>query len=112
MRIASEQAKRTGFRGPDPSVGKATQFKPGLSGNPGGRPRKKPLTEAYEKLLNNPAHADAIAKAMVNAAKRRNVKAAIELADRVEGKVTKQVVAELEGGIQVNIRRVGSDPDR
>ena len=30
---------QTGFRGPSPDVGRATQFKPGQSGNPGGRPK-------------------------------------------------------------------------
>src|SRR5437868_5523770 len=41
----------TGFRGPDPKVGKATQFQPGSSGNPGGRPRQKPVLEALQKAI-------------------------------------------------------------
>jgi Family of unknown function (DUF5681) len=35
-----ENKHKTGFRGPDPSVGEAAQFKPGQSGNPGGRSRR------------------------------------------------------------------------
>ncbi len=87
------------------------RFQPGVSGNPGGRPRKRPLTEAYEKLIADPKIAEAIAKGIIRAARRGNVKAASEIADRVEGKVTKQVAPELEGGIQVTIRGVGDDAD-
>ena len=39
---------------PNPKIaeaGKATRFKPGTSPNPGGRPKKKHITEAYEKSL-------------------------------------------------------------
>ena len=38
--------------GVDPMVGKATQFAPGVSGNPGGRPGTKPITDAIIQLLN------------------------------------------------------------
>jgi hypothetical protein len=37
--------------GHDPSIGKATQFHPGVSGNPGGRPVTKPIVEALREIL-------------------------------------------------------------
>lgn len=44
---------KTGFRGPSPDVGKATQFKPGQSPNPGGRPSKfdRIISEAMRAQL-------------------------------------------------------------
>src|SRR5260370_17390485 len=40
----------TGFRGPSPDVGKATRFKAGKSGNPGGRP-KRDIAAAIAQLI-------------------------------------------------------------
>jgi hypothetical protein len=43
--------QKTGFRGPSPDVGKATQFKPGQpSPNPNGRPRTAKFSEACQRL--------------------------------------------------------------
>lgn len=64
--------KKQGFRGPSPDVGKATQFKPGQSGNPGGRQKKKPLTEAYERKVSDPEVAQAIAQGQRAASARRS----------------------------------------
>ena len=83
-----------GFRGPDPGVGEATQFKPGRSGNPGGRPKKTPLADAYRELLNKPApddpsgrsYAEAIAEQLAKKALSGDIPAAREIADRAEGK--------------------------
>lgn len=71
----------------------------GVSGNPGGRPKSRCITEAYNRVLELPAEklktfgpktvADALALAQVRAACRgKNPKtdAAREIADRVEGK--------------------------
>jgi hypothetical protein len=38
---------------PNPIIQTATQFKPGHPGGP-GRPRKRPLSEAYDQLLREP----------------------------------------------------------
>lgn len=72
-------------------VGIGTRFMPGHSGNPGGRPKKKPITEAYERRLKDPAIADAIAASMITAAQMGNVNAVKEMTDRVEGKVQERV---------------------
>ena len=51
---------KTGFCGPTPNVGKATQFKPGQSGNPGGRPKKfdRMVSEAMRAQLAEKATED------------------------------------------------------
>ena len=62
-------------------------------GNPGGRPKKKPLSEALERIVDKPANADKAAKALFARACRGKVvvPAFKELADRVEGKVVETV---------------------
>jgi hypothetical protein len=75
------------------------QFRPGQSGNPGGRPKYKAVSAAYRKLLEMPVEelanfkprngAEVVAFAQFKAAagKRASTYAAIEIANRVEGKV-------------------------
>jgi hypothetical protein len=83
----------------------ARKWKPGQSGNPGGRRKRKPLTDAYATLLDKPipndkegrTFAQAIAQAMVREAVKGKVNAAAEIADRIEGK-TLQQIAGPEGG--------------
>lgn len=62
-------------------------WKPGESGNPSGRPKSKPLTDAcLKRLSDHPKDLDAVARALITQAKRGSVKAFSELADRLEGK--------------------------
>lgn len=50
-----QKRHKTGFRGPSPDVGKATQFQPGQpSANPGGRPSKSLMQQARERIANDP----------------------------------------------------------
>ena len=89
-----ENRRKAGFRGPHPNVGAATQFKPGQSGNPGGRPKKSPLADACRELLNNPVpedpsgrtYAEAIAEQLAERALAGDIRAVREIADRAEGK--------------------------
>ena len=91
-------------------------WKPGVSGNPGGRPKKKPITDRYEALLEQAlpdelrlalklqtgaTYGDAIVLGQARSALKGKTDAAKEIADRVEGKVTEQV--ELSGGAQITI---------
>src|SRR5207253_6863743 len=84
---------------------KEQQWKPGQSGNPGGRPKKKPITERYAanleetvpeahrislKLRKGATWADAMTMALLLLAARGNIQAAKEITDRVEGKVAQQ----------------------
>ncbi len=73
---------------------KPYRFQPGQSGNPGGRPKKTPLTDALRALLEKAApgalkdkdYARAIAEALARRAARGDVSAIREVCDRVEGK--------------------------
>jgi len=74
---------------------KRTRFQPGVSGNPGGRPKSKLLSEAYKRALEAEiltgkfkglTEAEVIAQRLLDEAKKGKVNAASELADRVEGK--------------------------
>lgn len=90
---------KTGFRGPSPDVGKATQFKPGNRANPGGRPKMGPLSQACREVLATPVpddpegrtYAEAIAKKLAQKALAGDIRAAQELADRAEGKARQSI---------------------
>ena len=79
------------------------RWKRGQTGNPGGRPKKKPLTDAYARILKrqvpayvvrklglkgHPTYAEMIAMALAKEAIKGKVQAASEMADRVEGRVS------------------------
>jgi hypothetical protein len=73
-------------------------WQPGQSGNPGGRPKKKPITELYEQLLNDGATVKAIRAAILRNIKNSKttfVPLLREMADRVEGKVTQSIEAKV-----------------
>jgi hypothetical protein len=71
------------------------RFRPGESGNPGGKPKTKTLSKAYRQRLEevNPSDpagrsfAECIAEVMIKLALNGHVPAAIEICDRCEGKV-------------------------
>ncbi len=85
----------TGYKSP-PREG---QWKPGQTGNPGGRPKWKPLTEALQALLEEePALNKELVKAWVVKAGRGDVSAANMLWDRLEGKVTQTIGGSSETG--------------
>ena len=99
MDEATEPQKRhkSGFRGPSPEVGKATQFKSGNCANPGGRPQKKAVSSALERLLDD-SKAEGIAQALITLASsdgKHAVAAAREIMDRLEGRVSIPVEAKL-----------------
>jgi hypothetical protein len=71
-----------------------TPWKPGTSGNPGGRPKTAPLSHACRELLASPllddpqgrTYAEAIAETLAQKALAGDIRAAQELADRAEGR--------------------------
>ena len=92
-------------------AGRAQNLKPwpkGLSGNPGGGPKTRPLTEELERLLGQEAPkskgqtwAAVIAEALVRRASKGDVRAIAELGNRIEGRPVQAV--ELDAHLNASI---------
>lgn len=69
------------------------RWKPGQSGNPGGRPKKKPITAALERIFDklSDAEVEVFARSMFMKAGQGDVAAFKEITDRMEGKVAQPV---------------------
>jgi hypothetical protein len=86
-------------------LGIATRFQPGVSGNPGGRPKTRILAEMLAAIGNEvepksgKSFFQVAAEALVGEVFRGDVQAFKEFADRVDGRSTQTV--ELSGGLQV-----------
>ena len=83
-----------------------------LSGNPGGRPKKKPITEELERLLIEEAlnvkgrtWPGFIAEALLRQARRGDVRAVAELANRIEGKPLQAISAGYEDSMNTSAMR-------
>jgi hypothetical protein len=80
-------------------IGNLKPWKRGQSGNPGGRPKRKPITEAYAQMLEDPELCKQIAQAVVMQILKGNAQVLKEFTDRVEGKVAERTeVSGPEGG--------------
>ena len=81
----------------------STVFQPGQSGNPNGRPVKRPLTEALKRLLAGDTTVkidgkerklptiDALMRVAINRAMKGDPRFMREILDRVDGKVLEQL---------------------
>lgn len=89
-------------------------WKPGESGNPSGRPKSKPLTDAcFEHLSKHPKDLSAVARALITQAKRGSVKAFSALADRLEGKPASHDALDLNvNSNEELIRRINAGLER
>jgi hypothetical protein len=91
--------------------GQAFRFKPGQSGNPGGRPRTAKLSEACRAKLassipgdpESRSYAEAIADKLAQLALKGDIRAAQELADRAEGRPSQMVPPAEQNGVKVII---------
>lgn len=73
------------------------QFKPGQSGNPGGKRKKKPFLEEIEKLIEkNPEEVKKVVASMFKRAKAGGLAHARELMDRADGPVPREDKLELD----------------
>ena len=92
-----QKRRKTGFRGPSPDVGKATQFKPGNRANPGGRPKKTKITDATREWLESvdpktgKTNAELVVEAQGRQARKGNTGAFNALGDRSEGKPAQSI---------------------
>lgn len=93
-------SEEVGYKSPP----KATQFRRGQSGNPGGRPRSAVLSDAYRRKLaqvdetdpEKRTFAEILAEKIILKAKEGDVHAVREIADRVEGKAKQTVTITME----------------
>jgi hypothetical protein len=102
----------------------ANLSKPGMTNNPGGRPKKTPLTDALRKLIESKDslkikpdddNATKAAKYLLRLIASGKVSAFKEAADRVEGTVKEKVVyvgGEQEQGDRPVVIRVEYDRER
>src|SRR5271156_3164991 len=88
---------------------KPFHWKPGQSGNPGGRPKKKPISDRYEyiaeiklpedvrallKLAPGSTYADAAALQQFRSAIKGDTSAIREIREAIEGKATQTIVGD------------------
>lgn len=113
------RAKRGARKGPP----KETQWKPGQSGNPAGRPKTITLSEAYRRELakvdptdeQKRTFAEILAEQTVIKAKGGDVSALRELADRTEGKAKQTITLttdrreQIEQAVERMIERAAAD---
>ena len=95
-------------KNPPPANIAAHCFKPGQSGNPSGRPAK-PLTERLIARIakEDGVEAAAMVEAILKKAKKGDINAWREVADRVEGKPAQAVTGEDGGPIVFKLERIG-----
>lgn len=87
------------------------KFKPGQSGNPGGRPKRKPFTDAIiAELQNEPSLLRALVRAQLRKAKKGDRGAFKEIRDTVQGKPVQELI--FEGGDEPVKFQDVSDVDR
>ena len=97
-----------------PKAAEPYQFKPGQSGNPSGRPKATPITDALRQALSDPAELSKFITAILKKAKKGDVKAFQAVADRLEGKPAQALnLAGADGGpIVFRLERIGKTEDR
>ena len=97
MRVPSQNSEET----VSGRIGNLKPWKPGQSGNPGGRPRKRLMDEALEDLLarNDSEAARDVAAALLKQARRGDIRAIQLIAERTQGKPMRAIeISGPEGG--------------
>ena len=89
-----DKAYEVGYKSP-PREG---QWKPGQSGNPGGRPKWKPISDELRRFAEQEGIVKGVALAMYAKAEKGDVSAANFIADRIEGKVAQSIGGSTELG--------------
>ena len=74
----------------------------GVSGNPGGRPKKKPITEMFEKLMEDPENIELVRKSVMETLQSKGMAKVLlldKMADRIEGKVKDELDVTVSEGL-------------
>ena len=82
------------------SLANLKPWKPGQSGNPSGRPARKPITDLCEEIINHPETRERIKQQVIQTLTSKGMAGVLllrEIGERVEGKVTQGI--ELSGTI-------------
>jgi Family of unknown function (DUF5681) len=82
------------------SVGRP--FPKGVSGNPGGRPKKLHITKMYEKILANSVNRKEIQESLMQiltGGRMASVLMLREMAERTEGKIAQTLDVEVSGHV-------------
>ena len=83
-------------------------WKPGQSGNPSGRPKKKPITEIFEKIFEETKNCDMVRDALIETLKSSGMAKVLlidKMADRIEGKVKDEVELTVKEGLAEQIAK-------
>jgi hypothetical protein len=80
------------------------RFKKGVSGNPGGRPKK--ISNALDTAINKEVAAQ-IARGVIKTAKRGNVLAFVAIRETIEGKLPQALTGGDGGPLQIEVVYVG-----
>lgn len=111
-------------KSPDRTGAKPYEWKPGESGNPGGRPKHKPWSDAYRKYgllpiaqLQLKPETDTVIEACVKKALLTTLKdpqsrMLREIADRTEGRVPLPLIGSTDEPIAILIQSHVPRPDR
>lgn len=87
---------------------KKFRFQPGKSGNPGGKPRKKPITELFEELFHSSEDFEVIKQQIRGVFTGKSGMAKVLLlkdaGERLEGKITQPVA--VDGEIKMSLAEV------
>lgn len=70
----------------------------GTSGNPGGRPQRKRVTDLYEEILDDPKAIALLRKSLIKMLGKGGMATVLqlkEMTDRTEGKVTQPIEADI-----------------
>lgn len=87
-------------------------WKPGQSGNPKGRPKKKPFAEVLEQMISQePEALESVVKAALTEASNGNVQAQKMISEILDGKPTQQVEAEVTGNVTLNYQTIYESDD-
>lgn len=86
----------------------AGKWKPGQSGNPGGRSKKKPITEIFEKIFEDKGNVEKIRDSIIETLLSRGIAKVLlieKMADRIEGKIKDEMELTVREGLAEQVAK-------